>query len=124
MTDGAPFPPSLFKAGLGCRCPRCGKGRLYSGFLKVAESCGRCGLDLRDHDSGDGPQVFVIFILGFIVVGLALFVERAFEPPTWVHLALWIPFIIAGAALLLHPAKSIFIALQYRHKVQDHGGAG
>lgn len=51
---------SPFRAGFGCRCPGCGEGRLYAGFLKVAEACGRCGLDLRDHDAEDGPVVFVI----------------------------------------------------------------
>lgn len=124
MTNRAYPPVSALKAGLGCRCPRCGKGRLFSGLLQVAESCERCGLHLKDHDSGDGPAVFVMFILGFVVVGLALFVELALAPPMWVHLLLWVPFIVLGAVLLLRPAKAIFIALQYKHKVHGYGDAG
>ena len=111
------YPPvSPFAAGLACRCPRCGRGRLFAGLLNVAPRCEACGLDLAQHDSGDGPAVFVILILGFIVVGLALWVELAYEPPFWVHAALWAPLILVGALLLLRPFKATLIALQYRHR--------
>ena len=54
--DGTDYPPvSPLKAGLACRCPRCGRGKLFSGYLTVGAPCGVCGLDLSDHDSGDGP---------------------------------------------------------------------
>jgi len=111
------YPPvSPFAAGLGCKCPRCGRGRLYSGLLKVAERCEACGLDLAKQDSGDGPAVFVILILGFVVVGLALWVELAYEPPFWVHAVLWAPLILVGALVLLRPFKATLIALQFRHR--------
>ena len=71
---------SPLAAGLGCKCPRCGRGRLFAGLLKVREQCEVCGLDLARHDSGDGPAVFVILILGFVVVGLALWLELRYEP--------------------------------------------
>ena len=63
-TDFPPVPP--LRAGLGCRCPRCGRGRLYNGLLTVVDRCAVCGLDLSPHDSGDGPAVFVILILGAV----------------------------------------------------------
>lgn len=111
------YPPvSPFAAGLACKCPRCGRGRLYSGLLKVAERCEACGLDLAKQDSGDGPAVFVILILGFVVVGLALWVELAYEPPFWVHAVLWMPLILVGALVLLRPFKATLIALQFRHR--------
>ena len=99
-----------------CRCPACGQGRLYDGFLEIAQRCEVCGLELRAQDSGDGPAVFVILILGFIVVGLALWTEVAFEPPFWVHAIVWPPVILGGALLMLRPFKAILIALQYRHR--------
>ena len=80
MTEEWYPPVSPLSAGLGCKCPRCGRGRLFAGFLTVAEKCEACGLELAKHDSGDGPAVFVILILGFIVVGLALWVELRYEP--------------------------------------------
>jgi uncharacterized protein (DUF983 family) len=112
---------SALATGLACRCPRCGRGALYSGFLTVAERCGECGLDLRKADSGDGPAVFVIFILGFLVVPLALWVEAQFAPPMWLHVVLWPPLILGGSLGLLRPMKGVLIALQYRHKASDSG---
>lgn len=70
-------------------------------------------------DSGDGPAVFVILILGFIVVGLALWVELRFEPPMWLHLVLWTPLILGGAIGMLRPFKAVLIALQFRHKASS-----
>jgi uncharacterized protein (DUF983 family) len=112
---------SPIAAGLGCRCPRCGRGRLYSGFLTVAERCGECGFDLRKADSGDGPAVFMIFILGALVVPLALLVESHFEPPYWLHVVLWPPVILGGALGLLRPMKGLLIALQFHHRASDSG---
>lgn len=115
------YPPvSPLAAGLGCKCPRCGRGRLFGGLLTVAARCEACGLELAKHDSGDGPAVFVILILGFIVVGLALWIELAYEPPFWVHAVLWVPFITFGALLLLRPFKATLIAMQYRHRRDDY----
>jgi uncharacterized protein (DUF983 family) len=108
-------PVSLTYAALGCRCPRCGEGKLFTGLLTVRPVCPSCGLDFSAEDSGDGPAVFVIFILGLIVVGLAAIVELKFAPPIWVHLLLWTPLILGGAILLLRPFKAGLIALQYRH---------
>ena len=106
---------SLVRAALGCRCPRCGEGRLFAGLLSVRGTCETCGLDLSTQDAGDGPAVFVILFLGFIVVGLAALIEIQFSPPLWVHLLLWTPLILGGAIMMLRPLKAGLIALQYRH---------
>lgn len=113
----APYraPVPLSRAALGCRCPRCGEGRVFHGLLTVRPTCTVCGLDISVHDAGDGPQVFVILILGLVVVGLAALVELRFSPPIWVHLLLWTPFILVGAIALLRPLKAGLIALEYRH---------
>jgi uncharacterized protein (DUF983 family) len=120
MSDIEYPPVSPVSAGLGCRCPRCGKGRLFDGYLSVNEECPVCGLDLSAQDSADGPAVFITLILGFIVVGLALIVELLFRPPRWVHLVLWPPVIIAGALMMLRPFKAFMIALQYRHRRSEN----
>lgn len=115
MTGGG-FPPvSPVRAGLLCRCPRCGEGPLYDGYLKIRAACARCGLDFAFLDSGDGPAVFVIFILGAVVVGLALAVETLIGPPLWVHAVLWSLVTLAGALAMLPPFKAVLVALQYRH---------
>lgn len=121
-SEGGYYPPiSPFRAGLACRCPRCGRGRLYAGFLTIAPRCSACGLDLSAQDSGDGPAVFIILILGFVVVGLALWTEVTYEPPFWVHALLWPPIILGGSLGLLRPFKGVLIALQYRHRSHTFG---
>ncbi len=109
-------PVSLLSVALFCRCPRCGKGKLYDGLLTVAPRCPVCGLDLRAQDAGDGPMVFVVFVLGAVTVALAILVEVLFVPPLWVHAVLWAPLVLGGAVLMLRPLKAAFIALQYRHR--------
>lgn len=113
MRHGAVSP---FSAGLRCRCPRCGQGKLYKGLLTVTGRCSVCDLDLSAQDSGDGPAVFVILIVGAVAVGIALWVELAYSPPTWVHLIYQIPLVLGLSILLLRPFKATLIAYQFRHK--------
>ncbi len=118
MTGVSDDAVSPFRAGLVCRCPRCGTGRLFKGYLDVVERCGVCDLDFSRQNAGDGPAVFIILILGFVVVGLALVVEVNFAPPLWLHLVMWFPLILGGSMGLLRPFKATLIALQYKHNVQ------
>jgi uncharacterized protein (DUF983 family) len=110
---------SPYKAGLTCSCPRCGKGRLYAGFLRLAPRCEACGLDYSFIDSGDGPAIFIMMIAGFIVVGAALVVEVKYQPPLWVHAALWLPLVLATTLLPLRIMKSLLTALQYHHRAAE-----
>jgi uncharacterized protein (DUF983 family) len=118
--DKALYPPLPASAtGMRGRCPRCGEGRLWNGFLSLQPRCQACGLDFSFADSGDGPAVFVIMIVGFIVVGLALFVEFTFGPPFWVHVLLWVPLVLAFSIGLLRPLKGFMIAQQYRYRAEE-----
>jgi uncharacterized protein (DUF983 family) len=106
-------------AGLMGRCPRCGEGHLFRGFLSLAPRCENCGLDLAFADSGDGPAFFVMSIVGFIVVGGALAVEVMYQPPLWVHVLLWLPLGVILPLLLLRPSKGILVALQYHYRAEE-----
>ncbi len=117
MTDEPGLAP--FIAGVRGRCPHCGVGALFSGFLRLRPRCEACGYDFAKVDSGDGPAVFVITIVGFLIVFGALYTEVAFDPPVWVDLVVWLP---AGAGLclaLLRPAKGLMIAAQIRNRAGD-----
>lgn len=116
--------PSSFAAGIACRCPRCGCGRLYDGVLSVAEACAACGLDLRPHDTGDGPAVFVILILGALVTGGALWLETALTPPIWLHMIIWPPVIVVLAIAMLRPMKAILVALHFKTLPHEYDGTG
>jgi len=114
------YPPiSPLVTGLSGRCPRCGKGRLFKGFLDAAPRCTVCGLDYAFIDSGDGPAVFVIMIVGFVVVGIALVVSINVQLPYWVMLAIFAPLTLALCLGLLRPLKGLLIALQYTHKARE-----
>ena len=106
-------------AGLACRCPNCGEGPLFKGFISVADRCEACGFDLKKADSGDGPAVFVILIVGFLVCFGMLFTEIAFHPPIWVHLVLWLPLTVILCLVLLRPFTGVLIALQFHHKAEE-----
>lgn len=114
MADTVPAVSPL-AAALGCKCPRCGRGKLFEGLLKVAPRCAECGLDLSAQDSGDGPATLVVLVMGAIVVTLAVIVEVKFAPPLWVHALLWTPVIVIGSLAMLRPLKAWMIAQQYRH---------
>jgi len=105
--------------GLAGRCPRCGKGKLFQGFLSLRKACDQCGLDYSFADAGDGPAVFVILIGGAIVVFAALITEVVYQPPYWVHAVLWIPLVLFVTLGPLRPIKGLLIALQYHHKAQE-----
>ena len=111
----------VLTAALACRCPRCGRGKLFRNLLETRQSCESCGLDLRGSDTGDGAAVGVTLVLGAIVVGLAFWVEFRFEPAIWVHVLLWPTLTIPLAVLLMRPAKAALIALQFRHRSSEMG---
>jgi len=118
--DKAIWPPvDPISAGLKGRCPRCGEGRLFSGFLTVGKECSTCRLDYSFADAGDGPAVFVILIIGFIVVGLALWMEVSYSPPLWLHFILWVPLTLVLCLTALRLIKGVLITLQYRNKAAE-----
>jgi uncharacterized protein (DUF983 family) len=106
-------------AGLACRCPNCGKGPLFAGFLKVHDRCAVCGFDLAKTDSGDGPAVFIILIVGGLVCFAALYTEVAFKPPIWVSMVVW-PLVAVGLSVaLLRPFKGVLVAMQFHNKASE-----
>jgi uncharacterized protein (DUF983 family) len=120
MTDQRHFAPrSPFATGLAGRCPRCGEGALFQGFLSLKPRCHACGLDYGFIDSGDGPAIFVILFAGFVVVFAALAVEAVYQPPYWLHALLWIPLILLVTLAPLRAVKGLLIALQFHHKAAE-----
>jgi uncharacterized protein (DUF983 family) len=112
-------PANAVLTGLKARCPRCGEGTLFRSGLVLREKCPRCGLNYAFADSGDGPAVFAIFILGFFVLGGALLVEFRLGPPWWVHVVLWAILTPVLAFGLLRGLKGVLIGLQYKHQAGE-----
>jgi uncharacterized protein (DUF983 family) len=126
VTDHSPITlGTAIHNGLACRCPCCGKGRLFESFLRLGPRCESCGLDYGFADAGDGPAIFVILFAGFVVVGCALMVEVLYQPPYWLHAVLWIPLILVVTLVPLRAVKGLLISLQYHQEAAegrlDHG---
>lgn len=118
--DATLYPPvDPVRSGLAGRCPRCGEGKLFEAYLAPAKSCTHCGLDYSFADAGDGPAVFVILLVGFLVVGLALWLEVNYAPALWLQLLLWIPLSVGICVWLLRALKGILINLQFKNSAQE-----
>ena len=111
--------PTPAEVALRGACPRCGNRTLFAGFAGFAAECRACGLDFSDFNVGDGPAAFLIFIVGGIVVALAIALELAAEPPFWVHILLWFPLTAVLVVGLLRVAKGVLLALEYRHRAGE-----
>jgi uncharacterized protein (DUF983 family) len=119
MPDHDHPPVSPYWTGLLGKCPRCGKGKMFRGLLTLAPSCDACGLNYSFADSGDGPAIFVMTIAGFIIVGFALYLEVAYQPPYWVHALIFLPLSVVVCVGLLRPTKGLLVALQYFNKAEE-----
>lgn len=107
---------------MACKCPKCGQGNLFKpGFLSydLQDKCPSCGLDYSKTDCADGPAVFLIFVLGTLIVPLALVFEALVHPPLYVHAILWTIVCLGLTLGSLKPLKSYIIALQYKHRPGD-----
>lgn len=108
-----------FLIGLRCRCPNCGIGPLFKGYLAVRPVCLTCGADLSRADSGDGPVVFILLIVGSIGCFGILFTELVFHPPAWLELLFWLPTMAVLSLAALRPFKATMIALQFRNQASE-----
>ncbi len=118
VSHGQPARIDPIRAGLLCRCPDCGRGRLFAGFLKVVERCEACDYDFRPLNTGDGAAVFVMQAAGAPVVFGALFIQISWAPPVWVVAAAALPLVAGLSLALMRPAKGVMIALQMRDRAR------
>ncbi|PZU52905.1 MAG: hypothetical protein DI552_14245 [Brevundimonas sp.] len=110
---------STLKTGLACRCPRCGKGPLFKGYLSLRESCPDCGLDYGFADPADGPAFFVMSGAGLIGMIFMMAFEFTVHPPIWVHAVVTLPLLVALCLGCLRPFKAWLVAEQYVHKAAE-----
>jgi len=115
-----PFnPPSTVVAGLRGRCPRCGEGRLFRSYLKIADHCDRCELDYGFADPADGPAFFVMTIVGVAVITAWGVWAALWQPPIWAQMVVVFPALIFGCLASLPPMKAWLVAEQYVHKAEE-----
>jgi len=109
----------ILKVAARSKCPQCGKGKLFDGFLKLAPRCDVCGLDYSFADPADGPAFFVMMGMAIPVTALAVWIELAFEPPVWVHLVTTVPFLLLTCIPPLRFLKGALVASQYVNRAEE-----
>ena len=110
---------SPLTTGLTAKCPRCGRGKLFDGYLSVAKSCQNCRLSYAFADSGDGAAWFVMLFTCVVGVGSILGLEIAYAPPFWAHVLLAIPVLILMPLILLRPVKGFLLCQQWITKARE-----
>ena len=119
-------PPFLTALSRGARnrCPVCGEGKVFAGYLKVVPACAVCGTRLGALRADDAPPYFTIFIVGHLLLPPVFWVERAYQPPMWLHMVVWLPLFAAACILLLRPVKGATVGLMLKlgFTGEEHGG--
>src|SRR5436190_6777360 len=116
-TEYPPLPP--IQTGIRGRCPRCGQGHMFKGFLTLQPRCNVCGLDYSFADPADGPAFFVMMTMAFPAVGFGMWIELAYEPPLWVHLVTTLPLLLLLCIPILRPIKGVLVASQFINKAEE-----
>jgi uncharacterized protein (DUF983 family) len=111
--------PGIVQAGLKGLCPRCGAPTLFAGFIRFADRCAACGLDIAAFNVGDGPAAFLTLILGTIISIAAIVLELTVHPPWWLHVILWVPITLGSVILSLRVAKGMLFASEYRNRAAE-----
>jgi uncharacterized protein (DUF983 family) len=112
----------LFQAiwrGARLRCPACGRGRLFNGYLSTNDACPECSAELHHHRADDAPPYLTILSTGHIVVPMIISTEVAYAPPVWVHMSLWLPLVLGVSLFLLPRFKGAIVGIQWALKM--HG---
>jgi uncharacterized protein (DUF983 family) len=96
--------------GLMLRCPKCGEGKLFKGYLKQEEECSHCHESFRDIKADDGSASPTIFVTALVTVPLLIFLERSAVLPDWAVMSICLFVATATVFLLLPRSKGFFIA--------------
>lgn len=107
-----PVLPAMAR-GMRLRCPACGEGKMFSGYLKTVHACENCGQELHHHRADDAPPYFTITIVGHIIITAMLAVEIAYRPAIWIHMVLWLPLTLVMSLWMLPPVKGALVGLQW-----------
>ncbi len=120
MSTEQQWPPlQPLQTGLRGRCPRCGQGHLFDGFIRLRPECEVCGLDYSFADPADGPAFFIMMFACIPSTIFALWLQINYEPAWWVHFLTTVPLMLLTCVPPLRPVKGWLVASQYFHKAQE-----
>ncbi len=103
------------------RCPACNAKTLFRKYLKVHADCPSCNLHLGSHRADDAPPYFTIFIVGHIVVPMALLVEKLYIPPLYMHALIFTILSLVLSLAFLPIVKGAVVGLQWALRLHGFG---
>ncbi|MCR0981260.1 DUF983 domain-containing protein [Roseomonas populi] len=109
------------RRGIVNRCPNCGEGPVFQGFLRVAPECRVCHAPLGSLRADDAPPYIVIFLAGHLLIPPIFWIEKAYEPPMWLHMVVWLPLFAVICTLLLRPVKGGVVGWMWKLGFADPG---
>lgn len=121
--DAAPSFGTVLARGARNRCPHCGEGRIFDGYLKVVSECSVCHTPLGELPADDAPPYFTIFLVGHLLVPFVFWIEKAYQPPMWLHMAVWLPLFTLLSMAALRPIKGATVGWMYRLGVNEEAVA-
>ena len=105
---------------MAARCPVCDRGRLFSGVLKFRDHCDACGADFSKlEDTGDGPAIFVIFIVGIFIVPIPVLLSVLSGWPSWLSVGLFTPVILGVSILLVRKLRAVMFRRQWQQQALE-----
>ena len=120
MIDDRPTKPAIWN-GLRCKCPNCGTGALFSGYLKVTDACENCGEALHHHRADDGPAYLTILLVGHLMVPFIHIGFVHLRPEPWILALVLTTLCVALALFLLPRMKGLVVAIQWAKRMHGFG---
>jgi uncharacterized protein (DUF983 family) len=96
------------------RCPVCGEGKLFAGYVRLVERCASCGAPLGAVRADDAPPYFTIFITAHFIIALVVVAGQDTDLPVWVMVAFFVPLTLVIAMLLLRPVKGATVGVMLK----------
>ena len=111
---------AMLRGALG-RCPACGKGKLFSGYLTVNQTCANCGEELHHHRADDGPAYLTILFVSHLGAPLLLAIYMMYRPSAMSMLVGFSLGAIVLSLILLPRIKGAFIGFQWARRMHGFG---
>jgi uncharacterized protein (DUF983 family) len=119
-TGERPVKPALAR-GWRRRCPNCGSGPVFKGYLTVRDQCAVCGEELHHHRADDGPAWMTMLIVGHLMAPMLHITYETFEPEGW-QMAIGLSLVFTLLSLYLLPRiKAMFIGFQWAKRMHGFG---
>jgi len=120
--EDRPTKPAMWR-GFRQRCPACGQGRLFDGYLKVVDTCPVCEEDLSHQRADDGPAYLTILVVGHLMAPIIHVGFVQFRPEPLVMATVLTITAVALSLSLLPRLKGVVVAIQWARRMHGFGGS-